>query len=644
MFAIKFAAVFTLINIVPGLALVFHFTRSKASIGIIDKMIISVILSPLLLILVSFIEEAGRIPQNGTALSFNVAVLLIVNIFLLVRIFPQKKYYLPRLTWVKGFVYLLFGALVIFRVWPNHDLLAPILHDPIAHAEWLKQLNISHFTTTEQWYPQGLELYLNYFATFLPASIPRIILISAGVIIAFFPISLFYLGLLIFKGKDRWMIFPLIVFVIATRLANPNELYYLAGKNSMMLAFAVVPFLLYLITRSKQRWEYAVVALLVFAAVIIHYPTGFFLLFSLFFIELRDLVSLNEGKLAIDRQRMLGYLTALATVASLGGVLLLKILPIYQSHPVGEDGSFYYIILAVEQNGIFQFVYRNFLDDQIQAYRVTTIIIFVASLSAFLVTRGNNKEFLKKLLVSYLALYLIGIFILLTGKTDLGVNYNVEVRFYLVFLIVLMTAWFFHYLFERALMKISYGSIVSGVTVVLLGLFFLYGGLSQYRIYRDTGNSEETVMSEDLQAFDFLDQSIEDDKKILIQLGSPLPNNGIIAGADSGAWIPTFTGKKVEVDFLEFTGSRSARIYDLYLSLSSNGEDVNTIRELYCTYDVGYVFFGSKQVFFNNMDQDVLENSSYFEKIYYRGASIYKIKPLQCSFDQQAVSVPESGL
>lgn len=631
MIFIQFLAVFLLVNVLPGLAFVFYFTRKKENTGILDKLILSVIVSPLVLVLVSFLEEAFGLPQSRLILGINIAVLTAANIALLVRYFPQRANYLPRLNWVKLAVYALFAALVFFRVWPTHGLPAPILHDPIAQTEWLKLLNTTHFTTTEQWYPQGLVLYLNYYATFLPVFYPAVVLISASAILAFFPISLFYLGLLTFRGNDKWMLFPLIIFVIAARLAYPNELYYIAGKNSMILAFAMAPLLMYLIATLKNRWDYIISASLVFAVIVIHYPTGFFLLFMMFFINLGEVFKVGGRKLlAIDRRALSYYGSAVAVTAGLGASLLYKILPIYQSHPVSEDGSFSLTIQTVQQSGVIDFIYRNFLADQLQAYHTTPVILFAASLSAFLVVRDSNKWFTSRLLISSSALYALGVLLLLAGGISLGVNYNVEIRFFLVFLLVLLLAWFAHYALGRTVLKLRHEAVVKGALVVLLALIFLNFGFGQYRMFKDTGAARETVTQGDLGAFDFINRNVGDDKEMLIQLGSPLPNNGIIVGADSGVWIPTFTDKKVEVDFLQFTGARSSRIFDLYMNLAKDGQDVSAIRELYCDYDIGYVFFGSKTVYFDNMKPGVLEQSGNFEKIYDSGARIYRLKPVSC--------------
>lgn len=634
MMILKFIPVFALVNVLPGLALAFYLTRKKEMVGLFDRLIISAIISPLVMILVSFLEDAAGIPQSGLTLGLNVAVIGAGNVALLIRFFPQKENYLLRLGWVKVFAYVLFGALIFSRVWAGHDLLAPILHDPIAHSEWLKVLNTTQFTTSEQWYPQGLVLYLNYFATLLPVSYPQVVLVSANVMIAFFPISLFYLGLLTFEGKDRWMIFPLIVFVIAARLEHPNQLFYTYGKNSMIFAFALAPPLLYLAASLENRRDYIIGAFLMFAVIVVHYPTGFFLIFTLFLVGLRQIVAIDGRKFSFDRKVLSWYGTAAAASAGLGALLVLKILPIYQSHPASEDGSLYHTVLWLEQHGVIQFLYRNFLEGQLQAYHSIPVIFFAAALSAFLLARGANKGMTAKLLASFAALYLLGAFMLLSGNISLGINYNVEVRYFLVFLMVFVLAWFTHHILSRTVLRFSQKSLVSAAVVVLLGPIFFQGEVDQYMQYRTQARQVQTVRQEDLRSFDFISRNIKDDRKMLIQVGTPLPatsSGSMILGSDSGAWIPVFTDRKVEVDYRQFAGDRASRIFDLYMALAKNGQDLDAVRSLSCDYDIGYIFFGSRQIFFDNMKREVLDGSEYFEKIYDDGATIYRVKPVNCA-------------
>ncbi|MBE0428407.1 MAG: hypothetical protein IBX61_00855 [Thermoleophilia bacterium] len=619
--SLKFLLFFFLINVLPGLALAFRLTRDRHGIGLIDRLIIGLILSPLILVLISFVEEFFRVPQSAPVLGANLALLGVANIFLLVRYFPRKEHYALRLSWLKGFAYALFAALVIFRVLPALDLLAPILHDPIAHSEWLKYLNTNHFTTTEQWYPQGLAYYLNYYATFFDFAYPRIILIGTNFLVSLFPVSLFYLGTLAFRSKDRWMLLPLIMFVLAARMRQPNNFYYTAGKNSMILAFTVTPLLLYMAASVKDRRDYILAAMLVFASFIIHYPTGILLIIIFFTINLPHVFDFGKKKILIGQT--VNYVTGLAVMAALGIVSLVKILPVYLNHPLvgGTEGGSGYEFAWTH-------IYYDFIKWEMDIFGMTAMLAFIAALSAFAFVKDENKKFPAKILMSYAAIYLLGWLITMKNPT-VAEFFNLEVRHFFVFILVIFISWYAYYFLDRTVLNLKRQAVIGLTVVMLLGILFLSDGWQEYRRYLTMQEKFQTVKTEDMDAFDFINSNINDDRKFLIQMAA----GHYVAGADSGVWIPSFTDKQVEASWLEFSSPRAFDVYDLYLSLAKNGSDAETISALYCGHGVGYVFFGSEQVHSDNMDEETLANSDYFENIFSNGATIFRIKPLSCPND-----------
>ena len=620
-------AVFLFVNMLPALALVFYLTRKYERIGLIDRLILAVILSPLVLVLVSFLEEVAGVPQNGIILSLNIAVLAVLNLFLLGRFFRRKEYYALRFSWAKGLACALFAALVLFRVLPAAEMLAPILHDPIAHSEWLKYLNTNHFTTDQQWYPQGLEYYLNYYASFLDLSYPRIILISHNYLLSLFPVSMYYLGLLSFRGRDRWLLYPMIMFVVAAVLARPFEFFFIGGKNSMVFVFTVTPFLLYLITTTRSRWDYVVATVLVFSATIIHYPTGFVLLFILFFINIGSVISIEAGKPALDRQALSGYLIALGTITVLGALMLLQILPRYLNLPVAADRTLDFPVYYIKVKGVLSYVLNDSIRDRRATLGTYPLAAFALATVALLFVPDKNKKLPGKLLISFAALYGIGLLLLLMKDKTYGIFYNSEMRHFFVIVLAVTVAWFAWYILKITLFRATGSALAAALVLVLLGSVFMYRGLEQYRKYQTVRAGLETVSGSDLQAFDYIDEKLEHDRKMLIQMGSPADISGVVAGADSGVWIPSFTGMEVEVSFLDFSSLRSEEIYELYMDVAENSSDPGPVRELYCRFDIGYVFFGSRPVYFNNMQREMLDTSSLFEKIYDDGATIYRLTP-----------------
>ncbi len=638
MIAIKLMLFFLLVNVTPGAALAFYFTRNKEGAGLLDKLVIAAILSPLVLVLISFLEESSGVPQNVTVLLANIVLLVAVNVTLVAKFFRRKADLALNLSWVKLLVYGLFGSLIVFRVLPTLDLMAPILHDPIAHSEWLKILNTTHFTTTAQWYPQGLEYFLNYYATFFDFTYPQIILVSQGALLAVFPIGMFFVGWFSFRGKDKWMLFALIALVVSARMARPTEYYFVGGKNAMVFAFTAAPLILYLAAVVRSRWDYVIVALMTFAVIAIHYPTGFFLLFALFFMNLGELVdfrSLLRRKLSIDRKTLWNYLIAAAVLVVPAVLLLRKIAPIYTGYPIDHDRSFDPFVVLLQDAGIVYYIYNNFLDDYIRELKLPWVLAFVAALSAFVFVADKQKWFAKRILATFVALYLIGI-PLLKLVPRLGLNFNIEVRFFLIMVMAVIMSWFVYYVLERTVLRLGYTAAVSAALALLLGLVFLQGGLAQYRQYKARQADIDTVKTQDREAFDFINSEIGDDRSFLIQIGTPSAGTNIIAGSDSGVWIPSYTDKKVEVSFLDFASGRSQDIFDAYLEVAKHSSDPKAVSKLYCDYNIGYVFFGSREIYFHNMKPEDLASSGYFRKIFDNGAVIFRIQPVDCTQKQPA--------
>lgn len=629
MAALEFAFLFFFINVLPAAGFVFYFTREKTYLGLADKLILSVILSPLVLVLLSFLEESVGAPQSPPVLTANVIALAVINIFILARRFPGRENYALNMGWENVFIYALFIALVQFRVLPVNDILAPITHDPIAHGVWLKHLNANHFTSPEHWYPQGLEYYFNYYATFFDFTYARIMLIGTNFLLALFPVSFFYLGYLSLKGTNRRLVTSLTMFVFASAVAMPNELPLTAGKNSMIFAFASIPLLLYMISWMEKRWEYMATMLFVCSIIIVHYPTGLFLLFIFFFYNLYEVLGFSNRKPSIDRNLLAKYIPVLPVLAGFAALLLNKTLSVYLNNPPGNDNTINGLIELKDKIGVLRYVTELFFKDIRHIYGLFFLLMLLLSIAVIIIIRGEQKLIPVKITASSVALYLIGCALLFLGSDSHGIFYFFEMGFFLVFMLVVCLSWVFYYLLERTIYRLRWPTPVSIFIAAVLGIVFVLSGFSDFDKYSTVYAGAETVRAEDIEAFNFMDSHIQNDREILIQLGYD-DQLRIVVVADSGAWIPAFTDKEVQVPWLENSNPVSFEIYELYLAVAKDGDDRDAIYRLYCDYDIGYLFFGSRKVYSDNMNQDVIAGSRYFEKLFGNGAAIYRIRPEAC--------------
>ncbi len=300
------------IGILPGAFISLLLTKEKPNLNLLDKGLISFIISPFVLIPISFLEDFVRIPLNTTVLTINLLIVIFINIILI------KKYDLFHLPTIninlktispKIILYLLFLALFIIKILPILSQYTPLLHDPIAHSEWLKFLSDNEFTTMSNIYPQGFEYFLIYFTTFFKISFPKAVLISTVLFTAIFPVSMFYLGLFLTKGKSlKEFLFPVFLFLFSLISVYPNNFYFTAGKNSMIMAFCITPIILYYIFSTQKNLRHIILPVLIFSVFIVHYPTGAVLFVSFYFklfIDLLNIYKNNKGQLHPEIRKFL---------------------------------------------------------------------------------------------------------------------------------------------------------------------------------------------------------------------------------------------------------------------------------------------------------------------------------------------------
>ena len=615
-------------GVLPSLALIFHLSRDKGHIDLLDRLVMALVMSPLVLVLVSFLEEVPGVPQNRLVLTINLVALALINIFLLIKYFRGKPLHLFNFSWGKLVFLLLFLLVIVYRLLPTEALATPILHDPIAHSEWLKQLNITHFTTKEKWYPQGLEYYLNYFATYFDISYPKIVLIWTNFFTALFPVGFFYMGMLLVKKPGKYyLLYPMVLFTLAAIARVPTNFYFLAGKNSLIFVFSAAPIILYAIYAARSKLDHLISAMLIGAAIVIHYPTGFSLLVFYSSMSLLGMISWRRWRVKVDRQALYGFLSGVSALFVFGMILTYRVLPIYRGYPPENDKSIGAVLTFIDKFGVIKYISDDFYSREVSLIGTMAVILFTAALAVFLFAANGKKyrRFTGYFLFSYIVLSLVGAIILLFPDKVQGVFLGFQIQFFFIFVQIVLVAWLVMYIFSR--WSPASPALIYGISVFVLAALVIYMGANQYHRYLEEQEKLKTTTAADLEAFRFINTEIGDNKKFLIQLATTI---NVVMGTDSGVWIPSFTDKQVEVDFTDYNNPKSYEIFNLYAEIARNGSDEEAIRRLHCDYGVGYIFFGSRKVFSDNMQKEVLDGSGYFRKIFDNGASIYKIEAPVC--------------
>lgn len=628
-FILKLTLFLLFAGVFPSLSLVFFLARDKNHFDLIDKCIVALLLSPLVLVLVSFSEEALGIPQSGFVISGNLLLLFLANIYLIIKYYRGEKVFSFHFSWGKLIFFFLFLTVIMFRVLPTESLLTPLLHDPVAHSQWLKELNLNHFTTRDSWYPQGLEYYLNYFSVYFDVSYPKIILTWTNLFSAMFPIGFFYMGMLLVKkpGKN-YLLYPMVLFTLAVVSRIPADLYFTAGKNSLIFLLSSTPIILYAVYIARRKLEYLISTLLVSAAIIIHFPTGFSLLVIFGSMTLLKLTSWRRWRLTIDYKILRDLLPGAAALIVYMLIIVYRVLPIYRAHPPDNDKAIVGSQLFIEKFGVVKYVTDSFYLREVSLIGTFAILLFIAALAVFLFADSNRtqRRFTGHLLFSFSVLYVIGALALYLPDKAQGIYLSWQIQYFFVPVLIAVVAWLIIYSLNR--WDLAGSAFFYSLSVLFLAALVIYSGTNQYEQYLEKQDGLNTTNAEDLEAFSYINNEIHDNRKFLIQM-----NNGldIVMGSDSGVWIPTFTDKDVEVDFADYANPQSYEVYDQYIAVARDGNNNAAIKKLYCDYDVGYVFFGNRQVFSDNMQKEVLDASDHFRKIFDNGASIYMIEAPECS-------------
>lgn len=639
---IIFLIYFLFISIVPGLYLSLFITKNNTNFTLVDRVLLSFIISPFMLLPLSFIEDVVGIPQVPFILIVNILIITFTNIYLirqkssLLQVVSLRKIRIDR---IKKFIYLLFLGSLVFKLLPTLGSLVPLLHDPISHSEWLKTLYTTHHTTTQNSYPQGLEYYLNYFVSFFPFSYPKAILDATYYFVALFPVSMFYLGLLLTKGDFKYTskyILPLLLFVFASVLSVPNDLYYTAGKNSMIMSFSIVPLALYLIHTLKKRIDYIILPILISSIFIVHYPTGMVLVVLFYIKVLMNHLDFQKKKILKDRKILINTFIAVLISICLSLFFLIDILTIVQNHPPSNPMADLNLQNSIKSMGVRYYLYKDFAKYLVSTFGIFIMVLFTAGLSTLLFcNKKEEDETVKKFILfnifTYTVLYvLLFLILILPNKQVFGLFYSMEIRFFFLFVLISLVAWFISSITITFLNKFKKKELYS-FTIILIFASFFFFGYKGYVLATKKHKALEAVTNKDVEAFQFInkDENIQkDNKKILIQIAR---SGDVVMGTDGGAWIPSFTNKSVEVDFADFVNPKSYDVFDVYIKLSKNPNDPQQIKKAYCDLNIGYIYFGSKPVFADNMSEEPFRKSGFYKEVFNNdGSSMFKINSLSC--------------
>lgn len=559
---------------------------------------------PLFLLLILFFPLIGTlIPWLGLDIS-NIYIILFVLIFiitlLLILINKNKKYIKTALSGDYIIKLLFIFSMVGFVATANSsfsllkDLKAPILHDPMDHAMMAKSI-----LTTNQisfFYSPLLHSASAVFSIDSVMRIPWLITFFTQLAVLLIPLQFS----LLFHYFNKSIKYSIVLYLLLSTLHFPAIFYYIAGKNSLILALSLIPTTIYLVDNyNKNRnpinaIKLTVVLFLLFMA---HYPTFgiFFFLCTPWFIFI-----IFEHLKAKSVKSILKFATPYIISAVLSVIWFApryyQATDLLSESVVTPDAKELVLNKQILING-----FVNSFNDYFMRFFQTWHIVFLIPMflkKTHLVIKLTVLWIYVSLTISY---FLVNTF---NQSTLLGMVPNtLELIFpnLLIFILVFIIAFVF------LLNKIPKTS-----------LFFLCFVLISLTIYSQNKLNETVLMKhnqlnviseDDLKAFEFIETELPQNITFLNGGQEATNKNGAIYPVDGAMWLPLYTNNKVFIDFQNFSSYQTNYNNQLFQKIILGDDDRPEIEEIKdMGIEYGYIDQG---VFGESLSEEILHNVSY---------------------------------
>jgi hypothetical protein len=470
---------------------------------------------------------------------------------------------------------------VIAKVVSVLGMHTPNLSDEITHSYFAKLIvdtgELSYF------YSPGLHIFVAYLSKLGGDDIVKQILYVTNFFSAYSGALVYLYVKQIFHNKIA-ALFSAFFFSLGIAL---SDLFYLAGKNSLIFAVSVLLLFLLLIGEIGKRVPLKRVVLtciVFFATFVVHYPTAVFACiawFSAFLISSKK----SKGKLF------------LVLCGGILGIGLMILLGIKQSsiHPelggVVDGTNFNFLSLPSsffsELLQYLDFVIRDTINRVFKGYPKSLFIISLMGFIVFLsnLHKSNNKNYVLLLIwiiisnILVASIYLFSIdSILIVGRTYLILHF-IPLYIFLGF--------FISFLYKNSHKFISSSMLFFLFTIGYVGLFTFEGKRTYDRF--QAKKTYSIVRDADMRMFDWIEANTIEEEGILINGYDIIP--GKILPSDSGGWITIMSGNKVSFPFWEFSSNRSFNNYYHYLELHNDLTNCES-REYFLNNGYEYYFQG----------------------------------------------------
>ena len=503
---------------------------------------------------------------------------------------------------------ILFGfAIISFisHVVSIKGFLAPILHDPIQHATWAKQI----FNTgkIDYFYSPGLHIISAFGMMVDNISVATYVLRLTNLFNGLMFIPAYYYLNFHFKNKYISLI-GASLFLIGH---FPTNLFFTAGKNALLVASSFLLLLLALFKLEMGKWtKLIVINFLVFVLILTHYPL------------------------------------AAIGLALIGGIIVLEkkfkdILLVIGGSILGILWGFqkYHYQISSQQTSMFTYVepipltisgLANFLSSAFVNFRLYfassyNLTLFYLGLFGFLLIGVLSLR--QRQLRGFLGF--IGVFSLLAIalnsisflRNSVYIIYMTQQNMFAIFIYVSIAIC-------GGLVVDHLSSVKAGWRIDLIVLTILVGvvitvNINTYKVYRKVQTNLNLVSANDIAAYQWIEKNI-DEQDIILNNAAQNNRAEIVYGSEGGTWIPVFANRQEAMPFTEISDSKTHEIYYYNQKILEDSKDSSNYEAL-LDRGVEYYYQDSQGVFGPQIVGS--RNPENFQPIYDEsGVVIYQIQ------------------
>lgn len=562
---------------------------------------LSFLLSSSLIIVISSVLSIFSIPLN-------IYVLLLPFLLCLVLLFLEPvQYKKVKLKLSIEEVFLLFLLLSSFVLYILSVLQyqVPILHDPIAHSTWAKE--IYNTGKIDFFYSPGLHILSAFGMMSDGVNVATYVMFITNIFasLTFVPVYLFIKE---YFKKKTFALLSAFLFVVGL---FPFKFVWSAGKNPLVISFSLIFLLLFFSSIELNKTiKFLTINILIFALILLHYPAAFIGLIGIFLVLLY-------------KEKIRGVLYSLpgCFLGLIWGFTKMN----YETERLSETVSSGRKAMELTFKNVLLF-YRDlyhhlhyYFDHK---FGIVLLIGGIVGLGIMflLIFKKKKKEYLFFFL--FFLINLLSMLILKSVEILLPFNIIYLTQTLTLFLFVyiglafLLSEVILPYIFEiRSVFKIFFY-----VIMIIITLYVTYAGYNKYKSKQENLNM---VTTNDLKVFEWINESLTSED-IILNNSARSERESVIGTTDGGGWIPVYTNNSIAMPFTEFSSKSTHEIYEIYNGILNSEYTCEDI-EFLLDKNINYYYKAERGVWGIQFKPSV-ENKN-FLLIYRSGNSkLYEIK------------------